>query len=178
VAHPWARIHDARFGPIWYGKAASNRFDAPAGEFGVLYLAKDAHGAFIETFGHDTGRVPFVTESELRARGLAWVAAKRPLNLVDLRGEGLARLGADAEMTSGGDYGLSRRWARAIHDHPRAPDGILYRARHDPARTCAALFERADAGLTAKRVGSLLDPKNRKLLGDILDTYGYGLVSA
>ena len=107
---PWFRIHATRYEPLYFGKEPRNRFDAPAGEFGVLYVAGDVHGAFMETFGHATG-VRFVTIDELRARGLAVVTSKRTLRLVDLRGEGLARMGADAALTSGYDYELSRRWA-------------------------------------------------------------------
>jgi RES domain-containing protein len=171
----WYRVHPARHDPLHFGTVPHNRFDAPAGEFGVLYVAADAHGAFIETFGHATG-VRFVTTAELRARGLAVITARRALRLVDLRGEGLARMGADAQLTSGSDLSLSRRWARAIHDHRRRPDGILYRARHDPARTCAAIFDRAAAVLTARRLGPLSTKEHEGLLADILDTYAFGLV--
>jgi hypothetical protein len=142
----------------------------------VLYLGKDAHCAFIETFGHQTGRTPFVTEAELRARELSVVTANRPLRLVDLRGEGLARIGADAELTTGSDYDLSRRWALAIYNHPHHPDGILYRARHDPRRTSLALFDRAEKDIAARGTGTLLAPVHARLLADILDTYGYGLI--
>ena len=172
----WFRIHGAALDPCQFGLRPRHRFDAPAGEFGVLYVGRDAHCAFIETFGHQTGRVPFVTEAELRAGSIAIVRAREKLRLVDLRGEGLARLGADAALTSGPDYGLSRRWAAALYRHPRKPDGIAYRARHDPARTSAALFDRAGPKLVAASQGSLLESKHERLLGDILDTYGYGLV--
>jgi hypothetical protein len=171
----WCRIHALTADPIHFGRDARHRFDAPSGEFGVLYVAKDAHGAFIETFGHATG-VRFVTERELGARGLGAIAASRPLRLADLRAEGLARMGADAELTSGPNYDLSRRWARAIHEHPRKPDGILYRARHDPARMCAAIFDRAQSAITCRRTGSLRARHHRTLLAGILDTYKFGLI--
>jgi hypothetical protein len=176
VSRAWWRIHPKKRDAIFFGRTAENRFDAPSGEFGVLYVGGDAHAAFIETFGHETARTPFVTEEELRRRAVSIVRAKRELRLVDLRGEGLARMGADVELTGGSDYELSRRWARAIHDHRRKPDGILYRARHDPSRVNAAVFDRADGAISAKRAGTLLDAKNVGLLADILDTYGFGLV--
>ncbi len=141
-----------------------------------MYVARDAHGAFIETFGHDTGRTPFVSEPELKARELSIVKASRKLRFFDLRGKGLARMGADSALTSGPDYPLSRRWTLALHSHPKMADGILYRARHDPTRTCAAIFDRAASAISARRSGTLLDPAHARLLGDILDTYGYGLV--
>ena len=171
----WCRLHAVKHDALYFGRTPRNRFDAPAGEFGVLYVARDFHGAFVETFGHATG-VRFVTSPELKTRGLARIAARRPLRLVDLRAEGLARMGADAELTSGPDYGLARRWARAIHDHPRRPDGLMYRARHDPSRICAAIFDRAATELTTAYEGTFADAANEKLLGDILDTYRFGLL--
>jgi hypothetical protein len=175
ASRAWFRIHRAVHAALYFGKASVNRFDAPRGQFGVLYVGADAHCAFIETFGHATGTLS-VSEAELRMRELSTVHAKRDLRLVDLRGEGLARMGADAELTSGTDYALSQRWALAIHDHKRKPDGIAYRARHDPARTSIAMFERVASELTAASTGTLLDPKNAPRLGRILDTYEFGLV--
>ena len=171
----WIRVHPTKYDPLYFGRTPRNRFDAPAGEFGVLYAAADAHGAFVETLGQATG-VRFVTIAELRVRELAVIAPRRPLRLVDLRGEGLARMGADAALTSGVDYDLSRRWSREIHDHPRMPDGIVYRARHDPSRTCAAIFDRAETDLTAKRFGTFDAKAHRGLLADILETYKFGLI--
>ena len=174
-ARTWWRIHRAENDPIYFGRTGRNRFDTPEAEFGVLYLGADTHCSFIETFGHATG-VRFVTEAELRARELSAVAASRPLRLVDMRSNGLARMGADAALTSGLDYGVAQRWARAIHAHPRQPDGLLCRARHDPKRLSAAIFDRAANIVSAKRVGSLLAPQHATLLADILDTYRFGLV--
>jgi hypothetical protein len=171
----WFRVHRAVNPPLFFGRSGTSRFDAPANEFGVLYVGKDVHCAFIETFAHATG-IRFVTETALRDRELSLVTTSRPLRLVDLRGEGLARMGADAALTSGTDYALAHRWAKAMHDHPRQPDGLVYRARHDPTRTSAALFDRASAALTTKPMGSLLQSAHERLLGDILETYGFSLV--
>ncbi|WP_438020577.1 RES family NAD+ phosphorylase [Sorangium sp. So ce315] len=171
----WFRIHRLAHAPLFFGRSGDNRFDAPAGEFGVLYAGKDAHCAFIEVFGHATG-VRLVEQGELAARGLARIAARRPLRLVNLAGGGLARLGADARLTSGESYAAAHRWALAIHDHPRRPDGIVYAARHDPSRVCAALFERASAELEVTPLGSLADPAHAALLARVLDTYRFGLV--
>ena len=108
--------------------------------------------------------------ADLRVRGLATITPKRALRLVDLRGEGLARMGADADLTSG-PHELARRWARAIYDHPRKPDGIVYRARHDSKRTCAAIFDRVEPDLDVNRIGTFNSKEHRLLLADILDTY-------
>jgi hypothetical protein len=118
----WYRVHQLSLTPVFFGKKGGSRFDAPAGEFGVLYVGRDAHCAFIETFGHATG-VRSVTTGELAARGMAVITCSRPLRLLDLTGKGLARIGADARLTSSDDYGLSHRWSKAIHDHRSRPDG-------------------------------------------------------
>ncbi|KYF64378.1 hypothetical protein BE11_37860 [Sorangium cellulosum] len=171
----WFRIHRLAQDPLFFGRSGDNRFDAPGGEFGVLYAGKDERCAFIEVFGHATG-VRFVEQGELAARGLARIAPRRPLRLVNLAGEGLARLGADARLTSGESYAAAHRWALAIHDHPRRPDGIVYAARHDPSRICAALFDRASAEVEVTPLGSLADPARAALLARLLDTYRFGLV--
>ncbi len=171
----WFRIHRLKYGALYFGRSGDNRFDAPASEFGVLYAGKDERCAFIETFGHATG-VRFVAQKELADRGLALIKPKRPLRLVSLAGEGLARLGADARLTSGESYDVAHRWSLAIHEHPKKPDGIVYTARHDPSRVCVAIFERASVDLEVTSLGSLADPTHTKLLAMLLDTYDFGLI--
>jgi hypothetical protein len=171
----WFRIHRLGYGPVFFGRSGDNRFDAPAAEFGVLYVGKDEHAAFIETFGHATG-VRFVERAELAVRGLARIETKRPLRLVNLVGEGLARLSADARLTEGESYDAAHRYALALHEHPKKPDGIVYRARHDPSRFCAALFDRVSTTLEVTPLGTLADAANLKLVAALLDTYGFGLI--
>ena len=170
----WFRVHRTALGPLHFGKSGSNRFDAPAGEFGVLYLARHEAGAFVETFGHATG-IRVLDTTELATRALSRVEASRPLRLIDLRGKGLARLGADAELLSG-DYGLSQAWALALYNHPTAADGIVYRARHDPDQFCAALFDRASSVVTATLLGSFTDTTLAPLVATLLDRYDFGIV--
>ena len=143
----------------------------------MLYIAVDAHGAFIETFGQQLGRTS-VDLDELNARRLAEITTSRTLHLVDLTGAGLPRIYADARLTSqtSGGYDLLQRWALAFYEHPDEPNGLLYRSRHDPSRLCAAIFDRAANALTATSLGSLADPSNSSLLADLLDTYDYALI--
>lgn len=171
----WFRIHRLAYGPQFFGRSGNNRFDAPGGEFSSLYAGADAAVCFIETFGHATG-IRIVDRQELSARGLARIVPQRPLRLVDLTSSGLARLGADARLTVGESYDVPHRWALALHEHPERPDGILYTARHDPARICAALFDRAEPVLKVASLGSLGDAANAALVVRILDMYDFGLV--
>jgi hypothetical protein len=139
-----------------------------------MYVAIDAHGAFIETFGRRPG-YGLLNFRDFVTRELSAIATSRPLSLVDLTGPGLSIVGADSRLASG-DYDVARRWALAFFEHPDQPDGLLYRSRHDPSRFCAAIFDRAANALTATPLGSLADPRHAALLADLLDTYGYALI--
>lgn len=175
AAHtPWFRIYQSNYAPLFFGRTGRYRFDAPAGEFGILYAGHDEYCAFIETFGHSlNSRV--VTMDELKRRDLACLVANRPLRLVDLTGSGLSRLGADNRVCTG-DYLLAQRWALALWRHDDQPDGLSYRSRLDPSRQCVALFDRAQEAVTASSLGSLADSRHRRLLASLLDMYGIGLL--
>lgn len=167
-------MHRREYDPLYFGSSRLARFDAPAGEYGILYLGCDWHCAFIETFGQATG-VRVVTLKALADRRLSTVAASRPLRLVDLTGPGLARLGADERLCAG-DYAVAQRWSAALWAHPGRPDGLYYRARHDPSRYCVAVYDRVQGAIAATSAGSLMDEGHSALLADILDTYGFGLI--
>ena len=171
----WFRIHSLAHEPVFFGRTGDNRFDAPAGEYGVLYVGKDAYCAFIETFGHATG-INVVTTAALAGRGLARIEVARPLRLVDLTGAGLSHLGADERLCTGDDYALSQRWSLALRQHPLGPDGLYYCSRHDPERLSAAIFDSAASAMTPVRLGSLADPAQRGLLRRLLATYRFELV--
>lgn len=89
----WFRIHKSQYSPLYYGSSGRNRFDAPSQEYGVMYVAADVCGAFIETFGAATG-IRVVALSELRLCSVSQLQSQRQLTLVDLTGSGLARIGA------------------------------------------------------------------------------------
>ena len=173
----WFRSHPAGREPLFFGRSQRNRFDAPDGSFGTLYLGQDEHCVFVETFGHSTGAADLVTLAALEARELSRIEPKRRLRLVDLSGPGLARLRADARLCTGSIF-VAQRWALALAQHPERPDGIYYRSRHDPERFCAAVFDRASHDLEAISLGTLADPSNRDLLAGILDTYEVGLIDS
>jgi hypothetical protein len=176
VRRTWARIHRRDRDPLHFGRSRVHRFDDPVAHFGVLYLAEDAYGAFIEAFGGQLD-VRTVTTAALAARALSSIEASRGLRLIDLASSGgLARLGADGRLTSG-IAAVSQRWARALWRHPVGADGIYYRLRHDIARCGCAVFDRARDALGATSIGTLGDPRHRTMLGDILDTYGFSLLT-
>ena len=169
---PWFRLYPVGHDPLHFGRHPRGRFNAPAGEFGVLYLATDPFGAFIETYGQATG-VREITPAELAIRALCRIATARPLALADLTGPGLARIGADARLCTG-DHEISRRWALALWAHPGRIDGLVYRARHDPDCLSIAVFDRAADAIIAEPLDTLL--RQPALLARILDRYGFGVL--
>ena len=175
---PWLRMHPIDYDPVFFGKTGRGRFDDPEGEYGVLYAAEDAFGAFVESFGRAPGR-NIVSWQKLRSRPLSRIGPAETdasLRLVDLTGAGLARLGATAVVSSG-PYTAAQRWSRALYEHPGRPDGLLYRLKYDPSRKGVAVFERA-AGMGSEFFGTLIAPEHAKLLSAILDEYGFGLIDS
>lgn len=168
------RIFRREHAPLYFGWSPDRRFDPPTRVYRVLYVAADAHGAFIETLGHQTG-IRLVTTSALQSRGLAVLRSRSPLQLVDLTGAGLAQIGADERLCAG-DYTVAQRWSLTLFHHPTKPDGMYYRSRHDPSRLCAAIFHRAARKVTVAHQFALTDPQLGALLADILNTYRFGLI--
>jgi len=139
----------------------------------VLYAADDAHCAFIEVFEQPmTWRS--LDRTVIEERSLAVLMTTRPLNLIDLTAEGLARISADARLTTG-DHAIAQRWALALFNCSADIDGILYRARHDPSRLTVAVFDRAAESMLVESSVGLLDPHLIELTAGIIETYGYAV---
>ncbi|HUE43252.1 MAG TPA: RES family NAD+ phosphorylase [Candidatus Sulfotelmatobacter sp.] len=171
----FSRQHDKDEGAIFFSKTGRNRFDSPDGSFGVLYVGQDEYCAFIETFGQNTG-IRLVTHTALERRHLSYLAIKTALTLVDLASSGsLTRIGADARLFSG-SYAVAQRWSAALRALPTRPAGILYPARHDPARNACALFDLPESTFDVDDAGSLSEGGHRLLLGKVLDRYDFGLI--
>lgn len=170
-----SRIHRRDKGPVFFGRTGGDRFDSPNGSFGVLYVGMDESCAFVETFLQDTG-IRVVSRHELEQRHLAHLELTMPLVVIDLSHSGaLARIGADSRLFSG-SHAIAQRWSTALRDHATKPAGLLYPARHDPARNACALYDLPESALRVTRVGSLLEPKRATVLADILDRYDLGLI--
>lgn len=170
------RIHKTDLEPLFFGKTATNRFDAPRGQegsFGTLYIARDHFGAFIESFGDSEGNT--VSYTTLEQRSIAEIVIRQPIKAVDLTAHGAAWLGAAGEVTAG-NHALSQQWAHALWKHPTNSDGIYYRARHDQSRFCLAVFDRAQNSITVASSIHLLDPTFRQRLGAMLNQYRFALV--
>ena len=165
------RIHRTGLGALHFSKSGDNRFDDPDRDYGVCYVARSLEGAFAETCLREVGAtlIPLAT---LTARSVTVITASERLHLVELRGRGLARVGATA-LVSSGTYDVSQPWSRAIHRHAAMVDGIAYQSNHDNGEQCVALFDRCHAHLEVGAPEALVH--DHKRLASLLDLYGIGL---
>ena len=170
----WFRLHRPHRQALHNGRTGRSRFDAPTGEYGVLYAAADPFGSFAETveIQRDLNTIP---ASVLAERVLTRIDAGRPLRLIDLTGSGLSRIGADARLTTG-SHAIAQQWSRAMWAHAAAPDGITYRCRHDPARLSVALFDRTERSVQAVKLGSLSDSQLIDVLAAIMQEYHVSVI--
>lgn len=141
--------------PLGFGKTPS-RFSDPrrrvaANRFGVLYLGATLKVCFLEAILRDNrngvvGDFP-IDENDLRSRQVATIVGVRPLQVVDLRGDGPVRMGIPSDVVSASSQTLARAWSLALHDHPAHVDGILYPSRLNEQHN-VAIFDRAISALT------------------------------
>jgi hypothetical protein len=163
-------VHD----PIFFGKSRTQRWDAPKGDHGVLYLATEEYCAFMESVGRGALRTRLIPGSVLKLRALSKIRLTKDLRLVDMVSSGgLTRLGADGTIANGIGYRNSQRWSEALRSHPFKPHGIYYRSRYDPARTAAALFDGCASLVKVAETGKAW-AEQTILLAEILDHYGFG----
>lgn len=150
---------------IPFRTSARYRFDAPAGQFGVLYAAFDLATAFSETVLRTTpqltpaGQEPLLTYEELSRRRvvqLAAVAGTEPLRLIKLYDEGLAAAQTDNRIATDDDYATTRLWAQSLWSHPIKADGIVYLSRFMGGRRSVVLFDRCRSRIRRGRVLPLM----------------------
>lgn len=176
----WYRCHklNTSYSAVSYNfTPKGDRFNAPNGEYGVLYMGCDPHCSFIETYGSgmvgEMSELRSISESELSERCICKVELiedARPLQLVNAAtGYGLSRLRIDGRISTAKEREITRQWAMAFWKHPQRPDGIYYTACNDPSRQSVVIFNRAgDVFRPSCRQNILRDAQQ---LADILDYY-------
>ena len=147
------RIHHVTRTAVFFGpppgQRPGNRFDAPNGEYRVLYASHRLEGAFVETIlRRPKGRIlraEFVNE-----RAYTTLKLNRPVQLAKVFDEGLQAFGVDAGEIGADTYALSRDLAHRIH--ATGVHGLAYRSRYNNGEICYALFDRvAPTDLTPMR---------------------------
>lgn len=171
------RIHRGGHDPLHFGRhedpVRRHRWDSPGARYGVCYAAMSGEIAFAESLLRDL-TLEAVHEDDLRTRCLALLEVRGTLRLVEMNGRHLRRLGADASVVHA-SYDVTWAWSAALRDHPDAPDGIRYRARHDDSGYSVALFDRAREALHVLQSTPLTDPSLAADLARWLDRYQVGL---
>ncbi|MCL4760063.1 MAG: RES family NAD+ phosphorylase [Rhodocyclaceae bacterium] len=140
--------------PLYYGRDGTNRYDAPARDYGVLYLGCDLPTALMESVFHkhqwdkDTKRS--IALAEVRSRLVRAVGVMEDLNLADLTAEGVMAgyFGLNLEQLAGRGYTHTQQVSGQVHamlgsDGVPLFDGVLYPSRNNYPATSIALFERA-----------------------------------
>ncbi len=183
VLHRVVRLERGPAGALWFGPAVgaapSNRFDAPAGEFRVCYLATTPHGAFAESLLRLATKpyagIRLLARTDIEARAWAEVRLTRALTLADLSGgRGLSALGATGALTMADDHRPARVMSAALHARDETLDGIHFRLRFDPDMFGVALCDRAASALEPlAELVPLLD--RSALLADLLRDYSVGI---
>lgn len=136
--------------------SARYRFDAPAGEYAVVYANDSEVGVFAEVYV-DRGRR---LGTEDARRHLVRITPDRPLRLVDLRADGtLTALDLDARISTGDDYEVCQEWALAFYERWSEVSGICYAARNAglTTRNVALFADRCASALTLTSLGRLED---------------------
>jgi hypothetical protein len=166
VSRPLWRVHETRFGAIWYGTGADKRFDDPAGGFGVLYLGESPAVAVLETLVRGSDRC-IVDQREWNLRSASRLYLAEELRVLQFEGSALRRFGIGAERAHAGEYAECQELSAALHARHSDVDGIQFRSRWDTSKLCWAVFERARHKI--KRAGAPTALKGSTMGDQVLD---------
>lgn len=169
VKGPLFRIHRTSRGCLHFSNSHTGRFDDPQGQYGVLYAALQPEAAFAEVFLRQLSLM-LLRELDLQERSITKLIC-RPLHCVDLTGAGLRRLSCDNRIATEKPYQTVGLWSRAFFGHPRHPDGLIYRSRHNPRFKCLALFERCAARVSPEATEPLMAGTRRSWTVDQIARY-------
>jgi hypothetical protein len=168
------RVHRNTQGAIFFGPPRGtppgNRFDAPRGEYRILYAAVELEGAFVETVLRNP-RERILKREYVEQRGWTVLALKPTLKLAKLHENGLQFNGTDAGIIGADDYAESRALALALYQEHKTVHGLAYRSRYDNGQICYALFDRvAETDLSAVTADRF--DAHRDRVKALMDYYG------
>jgi hypothetical protein len=162
----WRRLYQSRFpDPLGYGFGPSRFSDpetsfVPPARFGVVYLGSSVKVCFLEAILRDRGvgriRAFPIEWTELETWTCADLEIGASLTLIDLRGDGLVRMGIPTDAARASPQDLGRAWSRAFWSHEAKPDGIIYDSRLN-GETNIAVYDRALAKIRAIATPRLVD---------------------
>ncbi|ROP61440.1 RES family NAD+ phosphorylase [Curtobacterium sp. PhB115] len=146
------RAHLAEFAPWYFASHPRGRFNLEDPN-GTCCFAAAVSTAVREFYG------PKIRRNELSAADAAvlrvsTITPPSDATTADVSGAGAARFGITSELTTMGDYAVTRAWAELFKDHV---DGLRYRSRFDPGGTAWALFGTAGPAPTLGDASAILD---------------------
>lgn len=152
-----------------------SRFSDPEENYGVLYAAETLACGFWEAIVRnrlDHQKHRKLPLQDIESRVVVSLSSTEPLSLVDLRGDGPARLSAPAAVIHDARHAASRTLSAAAYANVPEAEGFLYPSRFT-GHACAAVFDRAIVKLEALEVASLIE-----CIGffDMLDDYDIKLI--
>lgn len=142
------RVHHVTRSAVFFGPTPgarpNNRFDAPNGEYRVLYASDRLEGAFVETvLRRPKGRV--LRRDYVNERAWSILRLERPVFLAKAYDEGLQAYEVDAGELGTDNYIASRAFSLDIHIKFPKIHGLAYRSRYNNGEICYALFDRIAA---------------------------------
>ncbi|WP_236186204.1 RES family NAD+ phosphorylase [Pseudomonas protegens] len=169
--------------PLYYGRGGTNRYDAPNGDYGVLYLGPDLPTALMESVFHkhqwltDTKRS--IALAEVRRRLVRAVGVLDALHLADLTADGVMAgyFGLNLEQLASRDYTYTQQVSDQVHGlsgsgAPLQFDGVRYPSRNNYPAASIALFERAASKI---KVMADIDLVDHAGWPDFVAKYGIGI---
>ncbi|WP_375460827.1 RES family NAD+ phosphorylase [uncultured Enterovirga sp.] len=179
----WRRLYGTRHpDPLGFGRGASRFSDARTGildadRFGVVYLGSTLKVCFLEAILRDRGNGRLgdwlVEAAELDGWSCAEIVVDTPLRLVDLRGDGPARMGIPSDALRASSQGLGQAWSAAVWAHDERPDGLIYSSRLNED-TNVVVYDRALPKLRATATPRLLECRSE--LADVLRDLAVALI--
>jgi RES domain len=146
---------------MFFDSSGYGRWDGSNQGYGILYVGADFYAAYIECYGRKpeqknrnfNGDI-LITETELNRRFLARFTSEKQLRFIQVYGNGLQKLGVDAQIAdcSPTEYEFPREWGRAFHQHPDRIDGICYLSRHDNTKKCYGIFNRVESQISEEQL--------------------------
>ena len=156
---------------------ADSRFCSRSAGYTVLYASPGFATAFIETVVRDRfmrRRDRDVALKEITERAWASISVRSgsALALLDLRGDGCARIGAPTDAVHARNHAAGRALARAIHSEHSDVEGVIYASRLT-GKDIYAVFDRGAGKLATVDTGRLEDHPE---LPEVLERHGIGLI--
>jgi hypothetical protein len=151
ATRPMYRVHHVQYGATEFNPGlGAGRFHpiraADSLPIPTIYASNSIDGALSETVFHDvpvSGPAKRISQSALKPLLLCTLSAKRDLQLIEIKGYGLQKLGIMRSQlidTNADRYTTTRRWAEVLFERDLTADGLIWMSRQHDASEAIVLF--------------------------------------